>query len=214
MITLWGRTNAYNVQKVQWLVEELDVEYEHVNVGDSQGDLDSEEFLALNPNRRIPVIKDNACIVWESNTIIRYLAATYGANDYWAKSPVDRSIFERWMDWELSTLQPLFLDLFWEFYRTPKNKRDKENIEHIRQRCENCIGVLDSHLKKHKYVSGDKFGLGDICVGTCFYRYFNMGIDVKRPNYVNGWYAQLSERPSYKKVIQVPFDELRGRLEF
>jgi len=118
------------------------------------------------------------------------------------------------MDWELATLQPLFLDLFWGYYRTPEDKRDTQKVNCHLGRCEQFIRILNKHLEHNKYVSGGQFGLGDICVGTCFYRYFNMGLDVEKPEHVVAWYANLSERPQYQNVIQVPFDELKGRLAF
>ncbi len=214
MLTVWGRPSAYSLQKVQWFLDELGVEYEHVNVGGALGGLDSKEFLAMNPNGRIPVIQDGEHIIWESNTILRYLAATYGTDVYWNESPVERSQFERWMDWELSSLQPSFLALFWNFYRTPENQRDSEKIVFNRQQCEKYIKILDLHLQQNEYVSGGQFGLGDICVGTCFFRYFNIGIELDRPKNVNEWYARLSDRPCYQRIIKVPFNELKGRLKF
>ena len=214
MLTIWGRPSAYNFQKVHWFLEELGVEYQHVNVGGSTGGLDTDEFLGMNPNGRIPVIRDDETIIWESNSVLRYLAAKYGAKKYWDDSPAKRSEFERWMDWELSTLQPLFIGLFWDYYRTPEAQRDEEKIEHHRQQLEQYIDLLNLHLEENEYVSGEEFGLGDVCVGACFYRYFNMGLEPSRPKRVSEWYARLSNMPSYQQVIQVPFSELKGRLEF
>ncbi len=214
MLTVWGRLSAYNFQKVHWFLEELGIEYQHVNVGGAIGGLNTEEFLNMNPNGRIPVIRDGANIIWESNSILRYLSAVYSPEEYWDDSPANRSTFERWMDWELSALQPAFIDLFWGYYRTPVDERDERKIEHNRHRCEQYINILNSHLEKNEYVSGDKFGLGDICVGACFYRYFNMGLEVTKPERVSEWYTKLVNRPCYKKVMQVPFSELKGRLEF
>ena len=94
------------------------------------GGLDTEEFLNMNPNGRIPVIRDGTNVIWESNSILRYLAAVYSPEKYWTDSPAKRSEFERWMDWELSTLQPVFIDLFWGCYRTPIAERDLQKIEH------------------------------------------------------------------------------------
>ena len=79
MLELWGRKNAYNVQKVTWILAELKLEYVHHDVGSTVGDLESTEFLALNPHARIPVLRDGDAIIWESNSIVRYLAARYAA---------------------------------------------------------------------------------------------------------------------------------------
>ena len=214
MLTVWGRPSAYNVQKVRWFITELGLEYEHIDIGGAIGGLENEAFLMMNPHGRIPVIKDGEYIVWESNSILRYLAATYAINEYWNESPAERSLIERWMDWELSTLQPLFLELFWGHYRTPEAQRDQSLIEHYRQACEQRIKVLDAVLEKNEYVAGESFSLADVCVGTCFFRYFNMGIDVDRPVNVDRWYLRLAERPAYQQIIQAPFEDLKGRLTF
>ena len=75
MIELWGRKNSYNVQKVLWTLAELNLEYSHHDVGSSEGELETAQFLAMNPHARIPVLVDNGSIIWESNSIVRYLSA-------------------------------------------------------------------------------------------------------------------------------------------
>ena len=214
MLKLWGRSNSYNVQKVLWLLDELSVDYENVNIGSIAGDLDSEEFLSLNPLGLIPVIQDENQTVWESITILRYIASKYGAKDFWSDNTYERSNYERLMDWELEKLQPDFLGLFWGYYRTPEDQRNLENIEHFKVRCQKNINILDKLLEDSKYMVGSKFSLADIVVGTSFYRYYNMGIEIPEYKNVNKWYHRLSERDSYQRKIAVPFKELRGRLEF
>jgi len=214
MLKVWGRSNAYNVQKVLWLLDEISLNYEHINVGSNKGDLNTEAFLSMNPNARIPLIEDNELIVWESNTILRYLASEYDSNRYCYSSPAERTNIERWMDWELATLQPDFISLFWEFYRTPKEQRNKEKINHYLNRCHNNISILNKHLKNRKYLAGSLFTIADIAVGTSFFRYYNMGVTVEEFENVNIWYQHLFNRDSYQKTIALPFDELKGRLEF
>lgn len=84
MLTVWGRKNSINVQKVMWTVGELGLEYRRHDVGRQFGGLDTPEFLALNPNGLVPVIEDGGTVVWESNAVVRYLAAKYGAGGLWA----------------------------------------------------------------------------------------------------------------------------------
>ncbi len=214
MLKVWGRPNAYNVQKVLWFIHELGIEFEHINIGSVAGELDTEEFFAINPHGRIPVIQDDELHVWESNTILRYLASTYGKELFWLENPVDRSRVERWMDWELASLQPDFLSLFWSYFRTPENQRNRKKIKCSMERCEKNLSILDVHLKNNLYVAGSKFSIADCAVGTSFYRYFNMGINPPILPNVHRWYQRLSDRPAYQKNIMVPFDELKGRLEF
>lgn len=211
MIELWGRKNAYNVQKVLWTLGELNIDYVHHDVGSEPGDLDTAEFIKLNPHARIPVLVDDHRAIWESNTIVRYLSATCGENTLWPASPLQRSYAERWMDWELATLQPDFLALFWGFYRTPETERDVEKIRHSQARCLQHLNKLDKHLVNQEYLAGAAFTMGDIACGTCLYRYFEMGLKVDTPAYVLDWYKRLSQREAFQNTIMVPFDELKGR---
>ena len=134
MLELWGRKNAYNVQKVVWMLAELNFDYVHHDVGSKPGDLNSARFLAMNPHARIPVLSDGDAIIWESNSILRYLAARYAAETLWPEDALDRSRAERWMDWELCKLQPDFIDLFWGYYRSPPESRKHQAIAAAQQR--------------------------------------------------------------------------------
>jgi glutathione S-transferase len=214
MIKIWGRRSAYNVQKVLWTIGELDLPYQHINVGGSAGGLDQAEFSVLNPNGRIPVLVDDDVTIWESNTIIRYLCGTYSRDHLWAESPAKRSLAERWMDWELATFQPDFLDLFWGFYRTPEALRNQEKIKHLSERCQKHFALLDAHLVTHTFLGGDEFTMGDIPVATALYRYFEMGFPIPEIPNVRRWYSELSQRNAYRKHFMTPFDELYGRQTF
>ena len=129
MLRIWGRTNSSNVQKVMWVVAELGLAHERIDAGGAFGHLDSPEYLALNPNRLIPTIEDDGTVIWESNAIVRYLAARYGAGGLWAEDPAVRSAADRWMDWQLTTVQPGLQPVFWGLIRTAPDKRDTAAIQ-------------------------------------------------------------------------------------
>ena len=214
MIKLWGRPNAYNVQKVMWALDELKIEYEQIDIGSHSGDLETTSFRQLNPHSTIPVIADGEDTIWQSNTIIRYLFAEYGSNAYTPTTPIQQSYVERWMDWELATLQPDVIGLFWCFYRTPEVDRDATKIEFHREHCTNHFRQLDRQLETQLYLAGDNFSMADICCATSLYRYFEMGIGVDKPKNLMRWYDSVTNRPAYRKNIMVSFTELKGRLEF
>jgi glutathione S-transferase len=214
MLELWGRKNAYNVQKVVWILAELKLEYVHHDVGSTAGDLTSAAFLALNPHARIPVLTDNGAVVWESNTIVRYLAAAYGSGSLWSGDALERSYAERWMDWELTKLQPDFIDLFWGYYRNPPESRNHQAIATAQQRCAQHFEQLDRQLESRPYLAGESFTMGDIPCAVCLYRYFHMGLGVDRPEHVLRWYERLVQRNAFANTIMTPFDELKGRLDF
>ena len=213
-ITVWGRRSAFNVQKVLWALGELDIGFEHRNAGGSFGGLDAPGFLALNPHGRVPVLADGDVVVWESHAILRYLAATYGPGFLWSESPATRSGVDRWMDWSQATLQPDFMQLFWGFFRTPEEQRDPVGIQAALDACDRHMRLLDSHLESQPFLAGSEFSMADVPAGACLYRYLEMGAGVRRHPHLDDWYALLSERPAYREHVMIPFEELRGRLEF
>jgi glutathione S-transferase len=214
MIQLFGRHTSYNVQKVLWTLDELCIDYEHTNLGGAYGGLDTPEFGALNPNRRVPVLDDDGLVIWESNAIVRYLAAKYDRGNLWRQDPGERSYADRWMEWAECNLLRAFISLFWAYYRTPEQQRDQDAINKMKTRCERFYAQLDDHLSNHPYIAGDSLTMGDIPAGTSLHRYFEMGLDVKKPPNVMAWYERLLQREPYRNRVAEPFKELFGRLDY
>ena len=211
---VWGRRSSFNVQKALWVLGELALEYEHRDAGGSFGGLDTPEFRAMNPHGKIPVLADGDTVVWESHAILRYLAASYGAGSLWSPDPAIRSLADRWMDWSQCSLQPAFMGMFWGYFRTPPAQRNAGAIERARRECEAHFRLLDAELAARPFLAGDAFSLADIPAGAALYRYFEMGLAVEHPPHVDAWYARLAAREPYREAVMVPFEELRGRLEF
>jgi len=212
MLKVWGRRNSFNVQKVMWLIGELDLPHEHVNAGGPYGVINEPAFLAMNPHGRVPVIEDDGVTIWESHTILRYLAASYGRGRFWQEDAASRSHWDRWMDWSQASLHRDFLDLFWSFYRTPEPKRDWTLINTHLKLTNAHYALLDRHLAERDFIVGDKPSLADITVGATLYRYFEL--DIERPSlpHLEAWYDALGQRQAYRQHVMVPFDELRGRI--
>jgi glutathione S-transferase len=212
MLRIWGRANSINVQKVMWTVGELAIPHERIDAGGKFGGLDTDEFRAMNPNSRVPVIDDNGAIVWESHSIVRYLAAKYGDGSLWPSDAAQRSLADRWMDWTLADLQPAFIGgVFWNFYRTPEPQRNWPLIRQGIARSAIHFKLLDRHLADKPFVGGDQLTIGDIAAGAQLYRYFELEIDRPVIPSVEAWYARLSARPAYRDHVMVPFEDLRGR---
>jgi glutathione S-transferase len=214
MLKIWGRRNSINVQKAMWAIGELAIPHEQIDAGGAFGGLDSEEFRAMNPNGRVPVIDDDGVVVWESQAIVRYLAAKYGAGSLWPEDPGARARSDMWMDWVATELQPAFLGVFWNFYRTPEEQRDWPLIRKGIARSAILFRRLDEHLANTPFVAGDTLTIGDIATGTQLYRYFELEIDRPAIPNVEAWYERLSARPAYREHVMVPFDDLRGRLAY
>ncbi len=214
MLTIWGRRNSFNVQKVMWAIGEIDLDHAHVDAGGAAGGLDTAAFRAMNPHGRIPVIDDGGVTVWESHAIVRYLCARHPDRGLWCADPAERSRADRWMDWMLATLQPDFMDLFWGFFRTPAAQRDHGLIRDRTERCARHYRLLDAELANRAFLAGDRLTMADIAVGTSLYRYFEIEIDRPSLPHVRAWYERLAERPAYRLNVMRPFEELRGRLAY
>lgn len=215
MLTLWGRPSSFNVQKVLWTLDEIGLEYEHVDAGGAAGGLDTPAFLAMNPHGRVPVVRDDdGTIVWESQSVVRYLAARYSRGQLWPESPGQRAQADRWMDWSLCSLERDVLGVFWLLVRTPAEKHNRPLIDGHVAACARHYRLLDAWLRERPWLSGARFTMGDIPAGTTLYRYFEMQIERPEIPRVRDWYARLSERPGYRRHVMRPFDELRGKLGF
>lgn len=215
MLRVWGRRNSLNVQKVMWLLGELDLEHEHVPAGGPFGRVADPQFGALNPNRLVPVVEDEQGAVWESHAILRYLAARHGGPDWWPHDPFERSLADRWMDWCQSTWQPAFIGgVFWGYWRTPEAQRDLAAIERSVEECARLVGLLDDALEGKAFLAGERLSLADIPLGASMYRYFEMPIERPCAPHVEAWHARLRERSAYREHVEVPFDDLKGRLAF
>ena len=107
MLKVWGRVNSINVQKVLWALEELQVAYERVDAGMAFGVVNEAFYKTMNPNARVPTIEDDGFVLWESNAIVRYLAAKHGAGTLWPTDLKQRADSDRWMDWISNHVSPV-----------------------------------------------------------------------------------------------------------
>ena len=119
MLKIWGRKNSSNVRKALWCAEEAGIAYERVEAGGAFGVVNEPEYLARNPNGRVPMIEDGDLVLWESNAIVRYLAAAYAPGSLYPEDPASRACGDKWMDWTTSSFASEFRDLFWGILRTP-----------------------------------------------------------------------------------------------
>lgn len=145
-----------------WLLGELGLEHERIDAGGRFGGLDTPAFGALNPNRKVPVLKDGDLVLWESQTILRYLAARYGTGTFWPEDPGERALVDRWTDWAATALQPAFMDVFWGYFRTPPEQRDWALINDGLARTARLFTLMDEVLSRQPWLSGERLTMGDI----------------------------------------------------
>jgi glutathione S-transferase len=204
VLRIWGRSNSINVQKVLWCCEELDVPYDRVDVGGPFGGNREPEYLRLNPNGLVPTISDGGLVLWESNAIVRYLAARHGMGTLCPEDFAERADADRWMDWQLGTLWADFRPAFVGLVRTPPEERDRASIAAAIGQTAGNLALLDAHLAGRDYVTGPSLTMADIPLGVTAYRWF--ALDVERPAMPNleAWYERLRARGPYSATVLSP----------
>jgi len=205
MLRILGRLSSVNVQKVVWCADELALRYERVDVGGAFGGNDRPEYLAMNPNGLVPVIEDDGFVLYESNAIVRYLAAKHAPSvALWPAEPERRADIDRWMEWQSTGFTPAMLVAFWQLCRTPEDQRDPKAIEASLQKGEKFAAVIDAHLAGRDHIAGDAFSPADIVVGCATHRWLGLPArKEQRPN-LERWYATLRTRPGAKQVLSQP----------
>lgn len=208
MLKIWGRASSVNVQKVLWAADELGLAYEHINVGGRYGGNDTPEYLAMNPNGLIPVLQDtDGSLHWESNSVVRYLAARYDAagTGLWLADPVARSQADRWMDWASSLIGEPMRVLFWGFVRDPV-RADLNAMTRAEAQAADYWGRLDAHLGQRPFVAGDRLTIGDIPAGCFLQRWLSFPITRPPLPHLLAWHGRMTGRPGYQAHVMPPME--------
>ncbi len=202
MLKIWGRNTSSNVQKVMWAIGEMNLPYERIDIGGPFGKNREPAYLAMNPNGLVPTLEEeDGWLLWESNTIVRYLAAKYQSRLLEPADPRTRANAHKWMDWQLSVLGPAIHGLFWGLIRTPPEKRNHAEIAESKERTTKAMSILDAQLAKTRYVAGDEFSYGDIPVGIITHRFVNLAPDRPKMENLDRWYAAISSRQAFKTHV-------------
>lgn len=204
MLKIWGRRNSVNVQKAMWCIGELGLAHERIDAGMQFGVNKEDWYLALNPNGLVPLIDDEGFNLWESNAIVRYLAAKYDSGGLCPGDLQTRALADSWMDWQISVLSAPLTVVFWQLVRTPEAQRDRALVKAQAQKTADVLAVLDRHLAGKQYIAGDNFSIGDIPVGAMTHRWYALAVE--HPDYPNlrAWYERLSARPAYQEHVMLP----------
>jgi glutathione S-transferase len=206
MIKIWGRNTSSNVQKVMWAVGEIGLPHQRIDIGGPFGKNREAAYLAMNPNGLVPTLEEaDGFLLWESNTVVRYLAAKHKATVLEPADSRQRALASKWMDWQLSVAAPAIFGCFWGLIRTPPEKRDHAAIEDSKKKTTEAMRIMDQQLAKTAYLAGDNFSYGDIPVGIIAYRYRQLVPERPAlPNFER-WYAAISSRQAFKdQVASVP----------
>lgn len=211
MLTLWGRTDSSNVQAVMWALGELGLPCTRHDAGHRFGGTDTPEFIAMNPNRTVPVLKDGESIpLWESAAILRYLAGRYAPESFWPADPLARADVDRWAEWaKVNLALPFGGAVFYPSVFHPPARRDPAAIEAALKALTGKLAIAEARLREHPFLVGDTLSLADIHLGTMLYRYHTLQIPRPELPALKAYYDRLCARPAYAEHVMVSFDALR-----
>lgn len=167
------------------------------------GGVDTATYLALNPNGRVPTLVDGDVVLWESNTILRYLGRRYSSGVHWPHEPEAASRGESWMDWQLGVLQTPMRTAFWGLVRTAPEDANLLEIQKAMHALHAQWRILESHLRDRAFITTDRFTLADIPLACCWSRYARIGGRVDDLPACRGWYERAGSRPA-AGVLQRP----------
>ncbi len=210
-IKLWGRATSVNVQKVAWVIAELGLTCQRIDAGGEFGGLDDPNYIALNPNRRVPTLVDGAVTLWESNAICRYLVGAYGTPEtLGTKNIAEGAQADMWVEWFQNNAYANFIALFYQVVRLPPSQRDPERKTKILDAFSATLNLFDQTLEGHDFISGAKLGLGDIPIGSCLFRYYTMDIPHRSHPNIERYYETLASRRAYRDNVMIDYSSLRG----
>ncbi|MEQ8320483.1 MAG: glutathione S-transferase family protein [Rhodospirillales bacterium] len=204
MVRVLGRANSINVQKVMWIAAEIGLDVERVDIGGAFGGNDQADYLAKNPNGRIPTLEDGEFILWESNAIVRYLAEKYGSAPWQPARVEDKFHAHQWMDFYLTTLHPSMTTIFWTLVRTAPEDRDQAALDKALAEAAKAFAIVDAHLAQNTFMTGTAPTIGDVPLGCAAYRWHNL--EIERPDlpHLKRWYESLASRLAYQENVMLP----------
>ena len=195
MIRLLGRKTSGNVQKVIFLLEEAKLAYEQEDYGRQFGNTGTAEFLAMNPAGKVPTLVDDGAALFESNTILRYLAGTH-APTLTGATPGERAAVECWMDFLLAAINPGYMAAF-KGAKLPPADRAPGYDGQVKELVGN-LAIMDTHLSGKGYFALERLTLADIALGPIVKRCLGFPIDRPSMSALEAWLASLEQRPAFQ----------------
>ncbi|GGF25177.1 glutathione S-transferase [Aliidongia dinghuensis] len=210
-MTIWGRKTSSNVQALMWCVGELGLAYERHDIGHKYGGNDTPEFLAMNPNGTVPVLRDGDDEpLWETGAILRYLAGRYADDRFWPQDPAARAQVDKWAEWSKINIALKFTaPVFWRVVRTAPRDRNSALIAEALAVLGKYLDIAENRLAVGRFLCGDDLTLADIQFGHCLYRYFDIAIERPDRPALRRYYDRLAARAAFREHVMVSYEDLR-----
>lgn len=208
MLKIWGRKTSVNVQKTMWLIGDLGLEHDRIDVGGPFGGLDTPEYVAMNPHKLVPTLQDGDATVWESEAVLRYLGSKY-AEQYFPADAAARATIDQWMSWVQSTWSPAMTNVFVTLIRVPRVERSASKFTTDVNKLLDTATLANSIIDKNGFLAGPELSLADFTFASFLYRYYTM--EITRPDLaaLQSYYDRLCERTAYVEHVHIDYEAMR-----
>lgn len=223
MLKLWGRPTSGRTQKVLWTLAEIGLEFDfmlasatmgpggHVSKGNQPfGIVNTAEYREKNPNGKVPTIDDDGFVLWESNSIVRYLAMQYAPDLLYGNDIRTFASASRWLDWENNELLPPQHEMAMHLIRLPEDQRDPQVLDHACRQFIKALGIAEAQLGRTRHLCGEPFTYGDIALGLRVHRWKIFGLAQPPMPNLDRWYAEVTARPAFSVWTADPAHHLEG----
>jgi glutathione S-transferase len=198
---LYSMHNSNNCRRVNATILHLGLTVEVIEP--PMGDLKKPEYLAINPNGKVPTLVDGDFKLWESRVIMQYLASTKPGSALWPNDAKKQADIARWQFWESSHLsrgtgafafEKLFKKIFMKQDPDPVALATGEKDFHA------FAPLLNAQLESRKWVTGSELTLADFSVGACFSYAEMSGLPWEPYTHIRAWWGRLNEVPAWKST--------------
>jgi glutathione S-transferase len=197
---LYGIANSRALRSI-WAIEETGIEYEHVAVNYME-ESKQEDYLAINPNGRIPALQDGELVLCESMAINLYLAKTYGGELY-PKDAAGEAKAWQWSVWGISEIEPLQMQIVYQKLFMPEDRRDAGIIANAEKGLQRPLAVLDAELEGRNWLLGDAFSIADLNLAAVMELLTMVDVDYSGFQNASRSAAACYSRPSYARAKAV-----------
>jgi len=195
MLTIWGRENSTNVQKVLWLCDELGLDFERIDLGGPFGGLDDAAYRQMNPNGLVPTIEHDGFVLWESHAILRYLASNDAERRFYPDDIRQAATIDQWMDWQVISLAWQLRTLFLR----------GEGREAAIAKVKSSLSLLSRHLEENAFAAGDRFSIADIPLGISIHRWRHLPeAEGEKLPALDEWFEEVTMRGGFKRIAAIP----------
>ena len=204
MITVHGMSASGNCHKVRLLLEQSRRNYRWMEVDSAHGETRTEDFLARNPNGKVPIIElEDGRVLAESNAILVYLAedSPYLPRDSWQRAQA-----LSWMFFEQYSHEPYVAVARFIRGWTPVDSPRRADLQKLREHGHRALAVMEHHLRQHPWFTGDTYGVADIALFPYTDSAADGGFDLAPYPAIRDWLAAVRATPGFVEMPPLEAD--------